>query len=347
MLKVFTDIKNIQKQWEDIKVPKFLDLNFLQIYYQKHSQITHLFAMDANIRLYAHIFKLTFSKAKNYLKNNPISNIILSSINFDVLYLTNSYITNVPAFTSDKAIHLKQLLNTIEHNYSLIVIPDFLFENMIVENDNYIKIEIEEEMTIDVRGEWETLEDYMGDLKKKYRNKVKKIIKQTSELEIRNLDVNDLERYAIDIKSLFKQVATSSAFTGPKFNTDSFVSFVKQQFMKIDGYFMNDKLVGFSSAIEKDEKSYSYFVGFDKNLNKSVPIYGRIIIENIKTAIKGKKKLLILGRTANEYKSNFGALPNKSYVYIRIENKFLRTLLKPIYSKLSIKKWIQRSPFKN
>ena len=77
------------------------------------------------------------------------------------------------------------------------------------------------------------------------------------------------------------------------------------------------------------------------------PTYGRIIIENIKTAIEGKKKLLILGRTANEYKSNFGALPNKSYVYIRIENKFLRTLLKPIYSKLSIKKWIQRSPFKN
>jgi len=347
LLKVFTDIKNIQEQWDEIKLSKFLDLNFLQVYYQKHSQITHLFAMDTNTRLYAHIFKLTFSKAKNYLKNNPISKIILSSINFDVLYLTNSYITNVPSFTSDKAIHLKQLLNTIKHNYSLIVIPDFLFKNMIVEDDNYIKIEIEEEMIIDIKGGWDTLEDYIGDLRKKYRNKVKQIIRQTNELEIRNLDVNDLEMYAIDIKSLFNQIATSSTFTGPKFNTDSFVSFAKQQFMNIDGYFMNNKLVGFSSAIEKDEKLYSYFVGFDKNLNTSLPIYGRILIENIKAAIEKKKKLLILGRTANEYKSNFGASPIKSYVYLKIENKLLRTILKPIYNKLSIKKWIQRSPFKN
>ena len=59
-----------------------------------------------------------------------------------------------------------------------------------------------------------------------------------------------------------------------------------------------------------------------------------------------KKDYLILGRTANEYKSNFGALPIKSYVYLKIENNFLRTLLKPVYSKLRVKKWVQRSPFK-
>ena len=40
-----------------------------------------------------------------------------------------------------------------------------------------------------------------------------------------------------------------------------------------------------------------------------------------KIAIHLKKERLILGRTANEYKSNFGAVPIKSYIYLKIENK--------------------------
>jgi hypothetical protein len=105
-------------------------------------------------------------------------------------------------------------------------------------------------------------------------------------------------------------------------------------------------LLGFSSEIQKQKTLYSYFVGFDKTLNKSFPIYGRILIENIISAITLKKECLILGRTANEYKSNFGAIPVKSYVYLKVKNKFIRIILRPIYSKLSIRKWKQRSPFK-
>jgi hypothetical protein len=176
---------------------------------------------------------------------------------------------------------------------------------------------------------------------------VKNIIKQTNDLQLRNLDSDDLEVYAMDIQALFNQVATSSRFKGPEFNTGSFVSFVKQGFMRVDGYFLNDKLVGFASEIQKEKILYSYFVGFDKNLNKSFPIYGRILLENITTAIRMKKERLILGRTANEYKSNFGAFPIKSYIYLKVENKFLRAILRPIYSKLRINKWTQRSPFKS
>ena len=347
MLKVFTKIESVQKQWGAIKIPDFLNINFLQVYYQNHPHVKHLFVVDTDMRLYAHIFKITFNKTKNYLKSNSVANIFLSFINFDVLYLTNSYITNVPAFVSNKAINLKQLLNTIKHNYSLIVIPDFLFEKMIVEDVNYTKIEVEQEMVLDIRINWSGLEDYISDLKKKYRNKVKSIIKQTNNLEIRNLDSNDLEVYAMDMQTLFNQVARSSRFKGPEFNTASFGSFVSQGFMSVDGYFLNDKLVGFSSEIHKEEMLYSYFVGFDKSLNKSFPIYGRILLESITRAIKLKKERLILGRTANEFKSNFGAYPIKSFVYLKVENRFLRAVLRPIYSKLSVSKWIMRNPLKS
>ena len=52
-------------------------------------------------------------------------------------------------------------------------------------------------------------------------------------------------------------------------------------------------------------------------------MYERILCENIINAINNKNNRLILGRTANEFKSNFGAVPKKSYIYININNKSL------------------------
>ena len=328
-----------------MELSHFLNIDFLRVYYQHHPKIKHLFIMDVNMRLYAHVFKLTFDKTSNYLKNNSLSNILLSFISFDVLYLTNSFITNIPSFISDKLINLDQLLNAVSLNYSIIVIPEFLFKKMRVENENYTKIEVEAEMVLEIRSEWHTIEDYMSDLRKKYKNKVRNIIKKTNHLKIRKLDVNDLENYALDFHLLFTQIVRSSQFKGPEFNTSSFVSFVSQGFMTVNGYFLNGRLVGFSSEIH-DKIMYSYYVGFDKDLNKSMPIYGRILVESIRTAIELKRSRLILGRTANEYKSNFGAFPVRSFVYLKVKNKFFNMIFRPIYNSLRIKKWHKRSPFK-
>ena len=347
MIKVFTDIQKAQKDWEKIQVPDFLDINFLRVYCQKHSQLKHLFFIDDNMRLYAHIFNLTFSRAANYLQNNLFANIFLRLINFNVLYLTNSFITNIPSFITHKSINLKKLLNTIGENYSVIVIPDFLFKRMSNKEDDYKKIEVEEEMVLNIRNNWHVLEDYILELRKKYRNKVKKIIKETSNVEIRNLGSEQLENLHIEMQYLFDQVVKSSRFAGPEFDISSFILFVKQDLMKVNGYFLDNKLIAFSSEIRDAKTLYSYYVGFDKKLNNSLPIYGRILIENINNAIQLKKDKLILGRTANEYKSNFGAYPIKSYIYLKVRNKYLHILLNPIYTRLGIKKWKQRHPFRN
>ena len=56
-----------------------------------------------------------------------------------------------------------------------------------------------------------------------------------------------------EMQELFDQVAKTSRFKGPKFNTNSFIEFVQQGFMNVDGYFLNNNLIGFSSTIEKEE----------------------------------------------------------------------------------------------
>lgn len=344
-MNVYSSIKKVKSDWDKIKLPLFLKLEFLEIFYTNHPRITHLFVKDEQVRMYAHIFKINFSKTKKYRGAYSISGWLLRIIHFDVLYLTNSFITNVPAFVNHGKIKLNGLLTKITTKFSLLVIPDFLYDKLILEDKQFIKIEVEEEMVLNIRENWKTIEQYISDLKRKYRNKVKNILTQTNSIIIRNLDTNEISHYTNELQVLFDQVAESSNFKGPKFNTASYSSLVEKGFMRVDGYFLDHTLVGFSSVMEDDSSLYSYYVGFDKKLNANFPIYGRILLENIASSIKLKKGKLILGRTANEFKSNFGAYPIQSFVYLQIQNRLLRLILTPFLKKVFIKPWIQRRPF--
>ena len=344
-MKVITNINKAKQEWDKVKVSYFLRSSFLEIFYVNHPKIKHLFVIDKDLRLYAHIFELNFDKTANYI-NNKLLVFFIKFIKFDVLYLTNSFLTNIPAFFSNKQIDLKEFLSVLKHNYSLLIIPDFVFKNIIADKDKFSKIEIEEEMVLEIRNKWNGLDDYTSDLRKKYRNKVKKIINSSSKLEVKSLNSDDLVFYTDNIQDLFTQVINESRFNGPLFNTNSFSLLVEKDIFKVFGYFINNDIVAFSSEFHHDKTLYSYYAGFDKSLNKTFPIYGRILIETINNAIKHKMNKVVFGRTANEFKSNFGAIPIKSYVYIKVKNKYLNIFLKPIFKRLSIKNWIKRNPFK-
>ena len=345
MLKVITNLSKAKEEWDKVKGSDFIHSSFLEIFCVNHPKIKHLFVIDTQIRLYAHIFELNFDKTANYI-NNKLLVLFIKFIKFDVLYLTNSFLTNIPTFFANKQIDLKELLSVLQYNYSLLIIPDFVFTNLSTEKNEFSKIEVEEEMVLEIRDKWNVIENYIYDLRMKYRNKVKKIINLSSELEVKLLSSDDLVFYADNIQDLFTQVINESSFNGPLFNTNSFSLLVKKDIFKVYGFFLNNKIVAFSSEIHQDKTLYSYYTGFDKSLNKSFPIYGRILIETINNAIKLKMNKVVFGRTANEFKSNFGAIPIKSYVYIKVKNKYLNILLKPIFKRLSIKNWIKRNPFK-
>ena len=344
-MKVITNINKAKEEWDRVKSSDFLHSSFLEIFYINHPKIKHLFVIDIHIRLYAHIFELNFYKTANYI-NNKLLGFFIKFIKLDVLYLTNSFLTNIPAFISNKQIDLKEFLSALNHNYSLLIIPDFVFKNISAEKDEFSKIEVEEEMVLEIRDKWNVIDDYISDLKKKYRYKVKKIINSTSKVEVKSLSSDDLVFYADNIQDLFFQVINESRFSGPLFNTNSFCLLVKKDVFKVYGYFINNDIVAFSSEFHQDKTLYSYYAGFDKSLNITLTIYARILIETINNAIKNKMNKVVFGRTSNEFKSNFGAIPIKSYVYIKVKNKYLNFILKPIFNRLTIKNWIKRNPFK-
>ena len=266
----------------------------------------------------------------------------------DVLYFGNPFITNIPSFSKpiSSSISFNDLISKIKDNYSLIVIPDFLYKYLNIDNSLYTKIQVEEDMVLDLRNEWNNIDDYIKSLKTKYRKKVNIILSKTEGFFIKKLDVYDVKNYNIQLNNLFDQIIQSSNFHGPKFNVNCFKLLVENNLISLYGYFLEDDLVGFSSEIENEEDLYSYYVGFDKTINIDLPIYGRILIEMISHAIDSNRKRIFLGRTANEYKSNFGARPINSYVFISVRNQLMLPFFKLIFSRIRVDKWRRRKALK-
>ena len=63
-------------------------------------------------------------------------------------------------------------------------------------------------------------------------------------------------------------------------------------------------------------------------------------------SFKNNVKKIELGRTAEEFKSNFGAIPNSNVGHIYVKNKIILFSLNLLSSLLKPKKWIKRNPFK-
>ena len=83
---------------------------------------------------------------------------------------------------------------------------------------------------------------------------------------------------------------TQAKFNGVSFNIKTFIPLIRYNYANIYGYFLQKKLIAFSSELISKENVYSYYVGFDKKLNKKYDLYSRILIENIKHGIQLKKK---------------------------------------------------------
>ena len=201
-------------------------------------------------------------------------------------------------------------------------------------------------MHLEIQPYWHSIETYKNDLKRKYRLKINAIEKKTKTIDIRLLNRDQLIEKNTELQQLFDQVFDIAKFSGPKLNTAVLMDLVKIKYLKVYGFFYEGKMIGFSSFFEQNNDLYSYYVGFDKTINKSIPIYGRMILFSIEQAMLLKKKVLYFGRTASEYKSNFGSVPVKSYVYVKFKNRLLNRFFQPYIKNMQPYSWVQRRPFK-
>ena len=71
-----------------------------------------------------------------------------------------------------------------------------------------------------------------------------------------------------------------------------------------------------------------------------------MLYDKIKYAIDNNVELIKFGRTASEFKSNFGAIAQSNIGYVYDSSGILLRLLSPLLNLIKEKKWYQRNPFK-
>ena len=346
----------------------FLSLPFKMAFEQHHkSNIKHLYyvADDKEYKAigYAQEFNIRSNRIHDYQKKNKVKgsliNTVLKLLNLKVVALGNGLLTNISNFSAVKLLNnvdfFNSLLMRIQKDLSAdkFIIPDHFFKELKVENPNkvfpeLIKVVVDHDMRLEISKNWNTFEDYTKALKKKYRTRLKSVMKKSRGIEIKVLTQAELVKHAEKMQELFENVHQKSAFGISPFNTSIYTDLIDFDNPKcqVFAYFLADEMIAFSSELKDDYNLYSYFIGLDYRYNKSHRLYERILNETIKSAIRNKKSNLIFGRTAAEFKSNVGAQPVHSEIFVYLKSPVLRRLLRPILENIQPSNWIQRSPFK-
>jgi predicted N-acyltransferase len=208
--------------------------------------------------------------------------------------------------------------------------------------------EIDPDMVLNIDPQWSSFQDYCDSIQSKYKKRVRKVLKDSSSVTVKKLNINEIEELMPKLKALYNNVHQKSSFSGPPLDVNSYLNFAKYSDIEflLYGYFINDEIVAFSSEFCNEKNLYSYFIGLNYAQNKKYSLYNRILYDSIKHGINKKATKIIYGRTAAEFKSTIGAVPIKSKSAIYISNKILRLLFYPIAKNLSPKSWLQRNPFK-
>lgn len=233
-----------------------------------------------------------------------------------------------------------------------IFIKDFYQESLHITdyllNYNYVKMPVEPNMIFKLNPQWKNYDNYIASLKSKYRVKVNKADSKSSLLTAKLFNETDFEIYKDELQQLYENTIESANFNAQVLNLNTYIklrAFYKEDFI-VKAYFVEDKLVGFLSALLNNNHLDAHFIGLDYELNKTYAIYPRILNDYVRLGIEEQVSQVNFGRTASEIKSTIGATPEDLVCYTRHRHNLINKLLRPFISQVKIKDYKQHNPFK-
>ena len=234
-------------------------------------------------------------------------------------------------------VHFVNSNEVLKNEVKAYMLKDFINESLEVTDQlheaNYYSFNVDPNMSMEVDITWDNFTDYLAAMKTKFRVKAKKAMERSLKLETVNITEHNLSSYIDQMNLLYENVSSKADFNLGKFNLNSFSDLKKnlRDDYIIKGYFLNEKMVGFLSAMVSQNNLDAHFVGIDYKYNKEYAVYQRILYDYIAIAIQRNLKVINFGRTASEIKSSVGAVPQDLTIYLRhkksVPNKFLSLLL--------------------
>ncbi len=249
----------------------------------------------------------------------------------------------------------KIISHSLPSNARLVafMVKDFYDSQNVIARDvirkDYFLLNTDPEMIFDVNPEWKKFEDYRAALSSKYRVRANSVISKIEGITVRQLSLSEIISYRNEIFELNDQVIRKAPVKLARPSESYFIK-LKEEYKenyRLNGFFLEEKLIAFTSGLWNSEHYEAHYIGLNYNLNQQYSLYQNILYYYIGDAIHCGSAKLFFGRTALEIKSTTGARPYHLSCYFRFANRVLNVLAKPLVSSAGPKDWIPRDPFKN
>lgn len=205
-------------------------------------------------------------------------------------------------------------------------------------------------MDMQIHPNWQSINDYVGELTKKYAARHKKISELFTNLTVKTLSLAEIEANQLQLQTLYLQTIEDQDFVFSQVEAPFWeeMQHIHGENFKINAIFENQNLVAFYSTLETQNALEMYYLGFDKKLNEKYALYFNMLFLGLENAIINKKKLLHLGRTSLDAKLNIGAKRVEKAFFIKLfalKGKMLDAWMTCQWKDRTVKT-IERNPLK-
>lgn len=310
---------------------------------------------------------LNFIGHKTFQKNEAfcnVKNLVARRFSKNVMILGNNMLTGQNGFyfdvskitiekvipLLDEAVHEMQRQ---EGKTSLIIYKDYQ-ESFIKyfqgkNHQSFYKFSVQPNMILRLQKNWLTFDNYLNAFSTKYRTRAKSAKKKIVGIEKFEMNLHDIKIHQKQMNILYQNVAENAPFNTFFLSENHFESMkesLKENF-KVFGYYLNENLIGFYTLILNHRDIDTYFLGYDRELQKEKQIYLNMLLDMVEFGINEKFNRIIFGRTALEIKSTIGAEPVEIFGLIKHNNLLINRFIQNIFKSVNpTVEWIQRKPFK-
>ncbi|MBK8346216.1 MAG: GNAT family N-acetyltransferase [Saprospiraceae bacterium] len=297
----------------------------------------------------------------------PLRHAVVHSINFQTIICGNLLLTGKYGFyfkdvvSHDEQFYLvikasEQLTELLMKNDvkpGLVLIKDFFTQdkpNTGEYHQGFTQFTVQPKMLLDIRPEWYTFDDYLEDMKSKYRIRARKALQKASDIKRIIFNEEDIAQHRSTIHTLYKNISDQADFNAFVLHDRYFENLKAAlgQNMTFTTYWRNDRMVAFFTSIKNFDILDAHFLGYDPTENNECQLYLNMLYDLISEGIEKKVAQVDMSRTAVEIKSTVGAIPNEMYLYLRHNNTLINKTVGAVLNLIKPEAdYVIRSPFRD
>jgi len=222
------------------------------------------------------------AKSTLSLLSSPIKRAVVNAINFETIICGNLLLTGKYGFYFKDSVprndqfnivrkaidKLEDYLNNLGIKPGLILVKDFFSQDIPISVENqadYTKFTVQPKMILNLDPKWKTFDDYLEDMKSKYRVRARKAMQKSANITKVVFHDEQIAEHRKTIHKLYKNVSDQADFNAFILH-DQYFEKLKDALgdkMTFTTYWIDEKMVAFFTSIKNYDVLDAHFLGYD------------------------------------------------------------------------------------